>query len=54
MNVATQTIAKTDTDLLSIMFAAVFGLSILFATGFTMVLHDSTHDTRHATGFICH
>lgn len=54
MKTATISTAKTDVDLVSIMFVAFLGLSVLFAAGFTQGVHDSTHDTRHATGFICH
>ena len=38
------------------LFAAVLGLTLLFAAGFaeTQVLHNATHDARHAAGFPCH
>jgi cobalt transporter subunit CbtB len=37
-------------------FAAAFGIAILFAVGFAQpqLLHDAAHDTRHAISFPCH
>lgn len=56
MNTATQTAAKADTSITSIVIAALMGLSILFIAGFasSATLHDSAHDTRHVIGFACH
>lgn len=56
MATKTQAIAKTDTDLLSIVAAAFIGISILFVAGFanSQTLHDAAHDTRHISGFPCH
>lgn len=52
----TQTIARTDTGLAPIAFAALAGLALLFATGFAQasILHDAAHDQRHAMAFPCH
>jgi len=56
MHTATQTAVKSDTNVLSIAFVALLGLSVLFIAGFasSATLHDSAHDTRHAIGFACH
>jgi cobalt transporter subunit CbtB len=45
-----------DRDLMSIGFAAMFGLALLFTAGFAngAAMHDTAHDTRHAIGFPCH
>jgi cobalt transporter subunit CbtB len=36
--------------------ALAFGLLIVYGAGFSypMVLHNATHDTRHAFGLPCH
>ncbi len=56
MTTLNQTIPKTASSLLSIMFVAVLGGVILFAAGHAQsgALHDAAHDVRHATGFPCH
>lgn len=38
------------------LFAALFGLAILYVVGFAQpaMLHNAAHDTRHATAFPCH
>jgi len=56
MNTKTQATAKADSSVLSIVFAAAIGISILFLAGFanSSTVHDFEHDTRHATGFPCH
>lgn len=56
--IATRTtlVPVTTTSLAATLGAAAFGLALLFVAGFAGadVLHASTHDTRHATGFPCH
>ncbi|OUS05683.1 cobalt transporter [Rhodobacterales bacterium 52_120_T64] len=56
MTTATHSDAKTDSNLVSIVFAAFLGLSVLFIAGFasSATLHDTAHDMRHAIGFACH
>lgn len=56
MNATTQTVAKSDISLLPIVFAALAGLMLLFASGYAQasVLHDAAHDQRHAMAFPCH
>ncbi len=56
MTTATQTAARANTDILSIVVVALLGMTILFAAGFVQAdaLHAVTHDLRHATGFACH
>jgi cobalt transporter subunit CbtB len=48
--------ARFDAETLSIAFAAVLGLSLIFVAGFAnaTVLHDAAHDQRHAIAFPCH
>jgi cobalt transporter subunit CbtB len=38
------------------LIAAVLGIGLVFLTGFAhiLVLHNGTHDTRHALSFPCH
>ncbi len=53
----TKTIASTRSqDLLSILFMAFLGGTVLFAAGSAQsdALHNAAHDVRHATGFPCH
>ena len=57
----TQTLAQTQTTttstaLISALFVAVLGATILFVAGHAQsaALHDAAHDVRHATGFPCH
>jgi cobalt transporter subunit CbtB len=47
---------RLDAETLSIAFAAVLGLSLVFVAGFAnaTVLHDTAHDQRHAIAFPCH
>jgi cobalt transporter subunit CbtB len=47
---------KTQSAILSALFVAVLGGTMLFAAGFAQsaTLHDAAHDVRHATGFPCH
>ena len=68
--VSSLTLAKSKTPILSIIvLAAIFGVG-LFVTGFEngqiiqsvfadsgidpLVIHELTHDMRHAAGFPCH
>ena len=48
--------AKTSTSLMSIVFVALIGATLVFAAGFarSQTLHDAAHDMRHSTGFPCH
>jgi cobalt transporter subunit CbtB len=48
--------AKAQSVILPIIFAALFGLGIVFVAGHAQsaALHDAAHDTRHVTGFPCH
>ncbi|EYD73379.1 CbtB domain-containing protein [Limimaricola hongkongensis] len=54
----TRTFAATgaSTDIMTIAFAAILGLGLIFAAGFSQAgaMHDVAHDSRHATGFPCH
>ena len=54
----TKTIAASGstTDIATIAFAAILGLGLSFAAGFSQAgaMHDVAHDSRHATGFPCH
>ncbi|MBL4806203.1 MAG: CbtB-domain containing protein [Rhodobacteraceae bacterium] len=56
MKTNTQTTAKADSGIMSIVLVAFVGLAILFGAGFANsgTIHDSAHDTRHITGFACH
>lgn len=56
MNATTHSAAKTSTGLLSILFVALVGATVLFVAGHAQsaTLHDAAHDMRHATGFPCH
>jgi cobalt transporter subunit CbtB len=38
------------------LIAAILGVGLVFLTGFahTLVLHNGTHDARHALSFPCH
>ncbi|MCB2093180.1 MAG: CbtB-domain containing protein [Rhodobacteraceae bacterium] len=48
--------ARTSTSLMSIVFVALVGATVLFVAGHAQssTLHDAAHDMRHATGFPCH
>ena len=58
MNSETSTafLSSVLTGASSTVAALLLGLSLLFVSGFAgaEVLHNSAHDTRHATGFPCH
>ncbi len=47
---------RLDADTLSIAFAALLGLGLVFVAGFAeaTALHDAAHDQRHAIAFPCH
>ena len=56
MTTLNQTAAKADASLLSILFVALVGLTMMFTVGLaqSQTLHDAAHDLRHAGGFPCH
>jgi cobalt transporter subunit CbtB len=59
-NTLTQTDASSSTfslsDISSALILATLGLALVLISGFagTPIVHNATHDTRHATGFPCH
>ncbi len=52
----TQAPARINADFATIATVAFLGLALVFVTGFARasVIHDSSHDVRHAIGFPCH
>jgi cobalt transporter subunit CbtB len=48
--------AATSTTLISAVFVALLGATLVFIAGHAQsaTLHDAAHDTRHAVGFPCH
>ena len=56
ISTTTITGASSDFNLATVLFAAFFGVTLLFAAGFAQpdFMHGVAHDTRHATGFPCH
>lgn len=48
--------AALDTRVIAGMVMVLLGASMVLAVGFTPLaeVHNTTHDTRHATGFPCH
>jgi cobalt transporter subunit CbtB len=48
--------ARLDSEALSIVFAALLGLGLIFVAGFAnaTAVHDAAHDQRHAIAFPCH
>ncbi|RMF41874.1 MAG: CbtB-domain containing protein [Alphaproteobacteria bacterium] len=48
--------SRAETGLAGILVAALTGVVLIYFAGFanSAVLHDTAHDTRHATGFPCH
>jgi cobalt transporter subunit CbtB len=44
------------TNRLPALFTLIFGMVIVYCVGFShlRVVHNGTHDTRHANGFPCH
>lgn len=49
-------VSTKSTALISALFVALLGCSMLFVAGFahSATLHDAAHDVRHSTGFPCH
>ncbi|PPB82454.1 cobalt transporter subunit CbtB [Albidovulum inexpectatum] len=56
MKTISTTNAASATGLMSILFVALIGATVLFVAGHAQsaTLHDAAHDMRHATGFPCH
>ena len=56
MTTQTISIVRANTDLLAIAFAALIGVGLIFVAGFSSaaVMHDTSHDQRHAIAFPCH
>ncbi|WP_461305945.1 CbtB domain-containing protein [Albidovulum sp.] len=56
MNAFNRAAAGNSTGLVSILFVALVGATILILAGHAQsaALHDAAHDMRHATGFPCH
>lgn len=56
MNAMTTTAAKSASGVMSIVFVALIGATLVFVAGLahSQTLHDAAHDVRHATGFPCH
>lgn len=56
MTTLNQTVAKTETSLMSIVFVVLVGVSMVFMVGLahSQTLHDAAHDVRHVSGFPCH
>jgi cobalt transporter subunit CbtB len=55
-DMTTLALSRLDSDILAIGFAALLGLGLLFAAGFShaAAMHDVAHDSRHAIAFPCH
>ena len=47
---------RLDSEVLSIAFAALLGLGLVFVAGFAnaTAVHNAAHDQRHAIAFPCH
>ena len=56
MNTLAQTKTRVNTSTVSIVFAALIGLTVMFFAGHLQAatIHSGAHDVRHATGFPCH
>lgn len=56
MTAIVQSVSQLKYQILSIVFAALIGLSIIYVAGHaqSQMLHEAAHDVRHATGFPCH
>ncbi len=56
MNAKTNSAAKSASGLMSIVFVALTGATLVFLSGLAnaSTLHDAAHDVRHTTGFPCH
>lgn len=56
--IATTTVtgARSDFNLLTVLFVATFGAALLFTAGFAQpdFMHNVAHDTRHSVAFPCH
>ena len=52
----TETAARASANLMSMVFVAMIGATLVFVAGFaqSQTLHDAAHDMRHSTGFPCH
>lgn len=48
--------AALDARVIAGLSMMLFGAAMVLAVGFTPLaeVHNTTHDTRHATGFPCH
>ena len=51
-----QSFSQSRSQMLSIIFAALLGLLVIYVAGHSQshILHNAAHDVRHATGFPCH
>ncbi|NQU60713.1 MAG: CbtB-domain containing protein [Rhodospirillales bacterium] len=51
-----QSSTRISSRLAPAFFALLFGVFLVFGAGFanSSVLHNATHDVRHANGFPCH
>ncbi len=49
-------IARINSEIMSISAAVVLGLGLVFAAGLShsAAAHDIAHDARHSIGFPCH
>jgi len=56
MTAMTKTDAKSASGVMTILFVALIGATVVFTAGLahSQALHDSAHDMRHSTGFPCH
>ena len=56
MNTKIEATAKSSSTMLSIVFVALIGATVVFAAGLahSQTLHDAAHDMRHSTEFPCH
>ena len=56
MTAIVQSVSQSKYQILSIVIAALIGLSIIYVAGHaqSQMLHEAAHDVRHATGFPCH
>lgn len=56
MTAIVQSVSQLKYQILSIVFVALIGLSIIYVAGHaqSQMLHEAAHDVRHATGFPCH
>ena len=56
MTAIIQSVSQSKSQIVSIAFAAILGLSIIYIAGHaqSQMLHQAAHDVRHATGFPCH